>query len=102
MTETTPSSSSSSRRFRKGHALIRGFARDGAELYITRGEGFEVRGGSPETHAKMLDMARTIMNALRERGFDIDRLSRKEYLEVSKIVREIQDAEPLRSDEASA
>jgi hypothetical protein len=81
---------SSSRRIRKGHIVIKGFAPDDSELYITRGDGFEIRGGSPQTHARMLEVAKTIMAVVQERGYDIEHLSRREYLEISEIVQDIQ------------
>lgn len=85
------SSTASSRRFRKGFALIKGVAEDGTELYITRGDGFEIRGGEPETHASMLSMAKKIMRIIKMRGYNVGRLSKKEYFEVNKIVRDVQD-----------
>lgn len=82
---------SSSRRIRKGRVVIKGFAPDGAELYITRGDGFEIRGGSPETHAKMLDAAKTIMAVLDESGYELEHLTRREYMEIARIVQQLQD-----------
>ncbi len=84
-------SSHSSRRFRRGYAVIKGFADDGAELYITRGDGFEIRGGEPDTHEMMLATAKKIMSVIQKRGYNIARLSRKEYSEVNQIVRDVQD-----------
>lgn len=84
---------SSSRRIRKGCVVIKGFAPDGAELYITRGDGFEIRGGSSETHARMLEVAKTIMAVINQRGYDLQRLSRRDYLEISQIVQEIQNGD---------
>ena len=81
---------SSSRRIRKGYVVIKGFAPDGSELYITRGDGFEIRGGTPETHARMLEAAKTIMSVIGERGYDLEHLSRRDYLEISAIVQDIQ------------
>lgn len=94
----------SSRRIRKGYAVIKGFAPDGAELYITRGDGFEIRGGSPKTHARMLEAAKAIMALLESRGFDLERLSRRDYLEISKLVADFQNkpAEPAKPGEDAA
>lgn len=90
MADVIPNNSSS-RRIRKGYIVIKGFAPDGTELYITRGDGFEIRGGTPETHARMLTVAHTIMDAINLRGYDLEHLTRRDYLEITGIVREIQD-----------
>lgn len=81
----------SSRRFRKGHAVIKGYAPDGAELYITRGDDFELRGGTPESHAQMVIVAKEIMQVLRERGYNLARLNKQEFNEVAALVKDIQD-----------
>ncbi len=93
---------SSSRRIRKGYVVIKGFAPDGAELYITRGDGFEIRGGSSQTHAKMLEAAKAIMSLVNVRGYDLEHLTRRDYLEISKLVQDFQSGKVASGDEGSA
>lgn len=78
------------RAFPHRKARLRGFATDGCEVHITRGNDFEIRGGTPEIHANLLKVTNKLMTIINDFGYDLSALTENEFIEVNDLISSIK------------
>ncbi len=73
---------------RKSHKMLFGIGLDNKDGHtrITRGENFELFGGSDETHTTMQEKAVKMNEQLKRRGQTLDTVSREEFYEIADRV----------------
>ncbi|MCS7049547.1 MAG: hypothetical protein NZ483_09690 [Verrucomicrobiae bacterium] len=75
-----------SKRKSKKQLLGIGFDNKDGHLRVTKGENFQLIGGSEETHAVMQEKAIKFNEQMRRRGKTLDTLSREEFHELADRV----------------
>lgn len=73
---------------RKSRKMLFGIGLDNKDGHtrITRGENFELVGGSEETHGAMQEKAVKMNEQLKRRGKTLDTVSREEFYEIADRV----------------
>lgn len=75
-------------RVKQGRAVVVGFGLDdsGGHIRYTRGEAFELIGGSEEAHGEMQRRITLIREEIARRGICLDRMTYEQYQEIRDLV----------------
>ncbi len=78
-------------RVRRGRAVVVGLGLDEADGHVryTKGEGFELCGGSDEAHREMQRRAKRIRDEMTRLGIPSERMTYDQYLTLREIVERV-------------
>ncbi len=74
---------------RKAH--LRGFSPDGAEVIVESNGELDIIGGNRDNYNNLIRIAKTYLAIIKENGYDISNLSKKEFSEINIILRELKE-----------
>lgn len=78
-------------RVKQGRAVVVGLGLDdsGGHVRYTRGEAFELIGGSEEAHSEMQRRIVRIREEIAKRGICLDRMTYEQYQEIRELVERV-------------